>query len=243
MIMKQIKTIFTGMIILVLSFTVKAQQADAVIDLGRVTEAYQKASKYSMTLEYVLFETHQSTHPFETQTADIVFFENKFLQKFGPVETYKDDKFSIMTDSEEKTFFIDQNRNPIEENMLSWNLEETLSYCDHIYSGKYQDQFRGYFLEVSLPDVEKIEIVFYKRTHFLHKIILYYRVPQKLGEESAIIDKPRMEMVYKNMNTNPDKNLLNFSWTDFMSRKEGKYVPLPKYSNYQFHDFSGGQIN
>ena len=65
-------------------------------------------------------------------------------------------------------------------------------------------------------------------------MVIDYKKPLDSHNDNTEEHCPRVVMIYKNINTNPDFAPDSFSFDKYLVKKEGSYYPVKQYQGYEF---------
>jgi hypothetical protein len=226
--------------LLALSLAVNAQDAirrQASIDFRLVNMAYAQASRLKMDVNYTLFPSYTSTTPFEESRG--VFMkqgENSYSNLLGII-SLSNSKATVTLDSNEQTIVVadPSTHKSGEPNLVE--LDTLLSTCSSIEFKELEGvkYYKLKFDGVLFSEYNAIEVFIDSKTNFLGRITMFFRIELDLDEENDryINEKPRLEIIYTGVTTNPVFTPDQFSETKFVGIRGKIVTAAAAYAKYR----------
>jgi len=229
-----------SLIVFFLPLISTAQQANTSVAEGlhEVNQAYLKTASLRMNVNYVLFPSYTSTVPFESEKG--VFMKqgrNTYSDLLGIV-SLTNAGISLTIDSNEQTIVA---TDPPDNSMMNpslVNIDSALRVCNSVTADPSGDQLMLYklrFDNLSFSDYNAIDVYVNKQTHFIDRLILYFRTEVDLDEtdNSKLKDRPRLEISYTSISTSPVFKSGQFSETPYIRISAKKMTCTPAYATYR----------
>jgi hypothetical protein len=220
-------------------FVVQAQNTKE--DFMRLNKSYEKFQDLSFDIEYTVYANYTSHDPIDHKFG---FYKKKgklYYNKLMGFENLVTGNETIAVDSVHKNIFIYPSKKVSQSKVAMIDFEKSMSKFKKIQTAKRGDNERGYkiqYQDTVISEYEKIEFYYSEDTYLMTEMILYYRrdidfsesFPSKKGE------KPRLDIKFKNINTQPKYGENEFSASNFISEKSGRKFASAKYIGYKVYD-------
>lgn len=203
-------------------------------DFVRVNQVYEKNKQLFFQTEYRAFKSTEEDKPLHIEIG--MFYRNNDLnyQKIGAIESIKTKDYYLMVDHEESRMAILNSvsfKNEVQTPLEMLQEANLLDYCEVIAFQKEEEGQTSYLIKPSISEYESIKIILNSKTFFIEKLILFYKNEQDL-EDDGLLAKPRLEIIFKDINTNPDFPTEIFTYNNFLTRERGKLSCKSQYSHY-----------
>lgn len=194
------------------------------------------AEKFSVEMEYKLYENHFNTVPVETRSGYYFKSGKNDYSRIMDIETLHTPELTLVAMNEEKLITVS---GPASQRMgLSVGPDTLLRFCKQIKFSDNQDtrKYELYFNENSSTEFNKIELSFDIKTYQLNKFIIYYNEREKILENGTLqMIKPKVEIAYKNYNK--AKGTPEFSEGKYVTKiGANKYKSTGKYASYKVYN-------
>ena len=203
------------------------QGQDFKKDIESINATYHSATRFQMEMDYHLYPSHQSTNIFESTSALMIRDKQGYYAKMFEQETMINERYVILVDHDSKLFMIDRmqagrryDREPgmITNDSLLRQLQElTDSFQPAI--GEVKSSPGAYLISFNYGELEQMEIQFDPAAHLFKKVVLYYRQALPILEDQPP-QKPRLEIIYRKFNPDP-----NIPPAYFSEKKYAEIVP------------------
>lgn len=226
-------------ILAILPLIISAQSenyAKAAVDFRLVNQAYYNTAALSMNVNYTLFPGYTSTTPFDRSNGTYMKSGNATYSNLLGIISLSNSKATVTLDSNEQTIVVsDPMKDNFDPKMIE--LDTMLKLCSSI-EYKELDGIRYYklrFDKLLISEYNAIEVYIDSKTNLLSRLTLFFRIEMDLDEEGSeySTDKPRLEIVYTNVNTNPVFNKDQFSETKYVAMQGGNVSAAPAYSKFK----------
>jgi hypothetical protein len=233
------KTIYVSIVLLFVAFSSAAQadsRAKAAGDFRAVNAAYINTHQVQMDVTYTLFSGYTSTAAFETDRGVFMKQGNNTYSELLGIVSLSNSNATVTLDSNEQTIVVTDppDKNHTDPSLV--NLDSILKLCSSVEYKELGElnYYRLRFDGVTFFEYNAIEVYIDRKTNFLSRLTLYFRMEVDLDEEGDACskDKPRLEIVYSNINTAPQFAARQFSETKFIGIKGKTITASPAYSNY-----------
>ena len=223
------------LLFLFLPICLAAQRDAARLEIGQINLAYSVLTELRTEVDYVMFATHSSTKPIDTERATLSRSGDSYLYKLGPVETLTTPLFTITADHEDKALILDKVRGKPSEKQFGLNLEATFDACEAVIVSSPAPGFRLIQFDLLSSDVERAELRFDAMSRKMQKVTLFYREAEE-WEAGKPPTKARMEIIYRKQAEKPVFASDLFSVERFARKVNGRFVPATAFKDYEFHD-------
>lgn len=218
---------------LVLSCTLFAQSANQ--DFRKVNANYEQHSNLRMEIVYTLFPSYTSTTVKDKQTGVYMKQGQKQYSNLLGIESLYNERLTVVADHNDKVLVLadpfKQKREAVPFNIDSLLLQfSSVKYSEingrKVYTLTFEN--RQFF------EYKKIEIHINSSSWFIDKMIFYFKEQVNLDEENeeALKDSPRLEIVYKNITTEPTFEPNQFSEKRFISLAGTGYQTTAAYNGF-----------
>lgn len=227
-----------AMIAVFIFSTVNVLAQNAKEDIKAINAFYQKHKKISMEVKYIVYPSHMSVAAYETTEGSVKKDGNNFFQKMGEVVTMRNTKYQIAVDPYNQHIIVGTAPSGSAAPLAAADLDSLIKYALNVTVMPLQNNVRR--MTFSFPDAnefEKVEIFYSTETFFVQKMLLFFSQEISMDDEGKQPEqKPRMEIRYSNLNTNPVFEANLFSEKNYFDLKGTKLVATGKYNNYQLFD-------
>lgn len=230
-------------VLLLIAFTMSLNAQEnirkqAAADFRAVNEAYTNSDKLRMDVNYTLFPSYTSLTPFEKERG--VFMKegkNTYSNLLGIV-SLSNSKVSLTLDSNEQVIVVADPAGKRNGSPSMVDMDTLLGSCSSVEYKLLAGDLKFYKMKfdgVLFSEYDAIEVYIDPKSNFISRLMLYYRVELDLDEEGSACakDKPRMEIVYSNIDTNPVFNTDQFSETRMLRPNGKSFSPAPAYSKFR----------
>lgn len=223
---------------LLFSFTEKLTDNQAIKEkLKKVNDTYTSMNNFSMNVTYNLYPTYKSTVPSDIYKGYYKKVKTNIHSHLLGIETIQSEKIRIVIDSSDKLMLL---ANPVLTSkvaLVSFNLDSALALCSRVELK--QDQADEDVFKLLFDDEESefssILICIDKKQNLIKKLTLFYNtaVPLNNEDENSAKEKPRVDIIYSDVNTKATAAKNEFSESNYFSMLKGKYVPAKQYEKYK----------
>jgi hypothetical protein len=190
-----------------------------------------------MDVSYTLFPSYTSTVPFENDKGVYMKQDNNTYSNLLGIVSLSNSRVTVTLDSNEQTIVV---ADPPERKKRDPNvpeLDSLLAVCSAIEYTESEGVkvYKLKFDKLAFFEYNSIDVYIDSKTNFLSRMNLYFRVEMDLNEDdrSSVKDRPRLEIVYSNIDTNPVFASGQFSESGMISIAGKKITARPAYSNYR----------
>lgn len=214
-----------------------AQQDLARLEIEKINRRYTALTQLHTEVDYVMYATHTSTKPIDTQRATLSRSGDLYLYKLGPIETLTTPQYSITVDYEDQELIMDKVRKKPSETLIGWDTNTALAACDKVLVSSSSSTVGQTLIrmDLPLPEVEQFDLRFNAATHMLQRVTLYYRDSEE-WEDGQGETKARMQIIYHSQNTNPVFAKDLFLLDRFVRKVNGVFVPAPAFKDFTFYN-------
>ncbi|MCU0436197.1 MAG: hypothetical protein MUC87_22260 [Bacteroidia bacterium] len=225
-----------------LSLQLSAQQATA--DFKKVNEAYQKATSLSMDVGYKLFANYTSASPFESSNGKYIKQNNNYYSELLGIVTVQNAKHKITINQEQKSLIL-TNPQDAGKSPSPVMLDSMLTLCSKIEFtdlGEGRKLYKLHFATVENFEYDRIDIEI-GNNWLLSKLVFFYRKAVILDETNKSLqkEKPRLEITYSSINTQPAISAELFSEKKYIIQSGKSYKAAPAYADYRFLNLKPAQ--
>ena len=229
------------LLLIIISSTLIAQDAvrkQAAVDFSNVNETYSSTPLLKMNVSYALFPSYTSTAAFEKSSGVFMKNGNDTYSNLLGIVSISNRNVSVTLDSNEKVIVVANPPSRKKQSPSLIDVDTMLSQCSGIEYKELEGGLKYYKLRfdgIPFSEYNAVEIYIDGKTNFISRLMLYYRVEIDLDEEGPACskDRPRLEIVYTNVDTRPVFPQDQFSESK-MIRASGKtYIAAPAYSKYR----------
>lgn len=232
--------LFSGMFLLQgFAFGQTALSAKQAADEFRqVNKAYLDAEKLQMNIDYTLYSSYTSAVPFEKENGVYMKQGNSTYSHLLGTVSLTNSKMSLTLDSNEQTIVLTDAPTKNDRNPSLVNLDSLLSMCSSIESkdaGGNLQLYRLRFDRLSFIEYTSIDVYIDRRTHFLDRLVLFFRMEMDLDENDDVYvkDRPRLDIHYSNISTAPVFSADQFSEKKFIQGTGKKFTCTASYATYR----------
>lgn len=212
-------------------------------DLLRINQAYTDYPDMEVHIAYRLFEDHSTRRVFQEEEARLKRSADRIWYRIAEMEHLITGDYALLLDHQEKTLTLMPRHSAQQQPFDALaQMEEILALCERVMPlDEKNSGYRGYRMDVPLPEMERIDLYFEGDTYLIRKLVFYYRVPEVIDYETedAPKVKARLELHYDYLDTDARFASGTFSLQQYLTRSGGKYKCLPDFADYQFTDLSG----
>ena|SRR3989344_7173980 len=209
---------------------------DIKSDCLKINQKYNTSKKVSMKMEYNLYSNHTATVPFQKERGEMKRNNELMSYKIGPMETVRTDKFELVVDNDEQFIAMMEHKTKLfswDEKMYVGTLDKILPYCESTSYTEEKDNQGCYDIKMKAGEYSRAKLYFDKKTFFITKLILFYRKETILNEDGVgKKEKPRLEIIYKDIQENPEFAANEFSETKYVVKSGSTFKCLEKYKDY-----------
>ena len=210
----------------------------AAADFRAVNEAYINAEKLKMNVNYTLFPSYTSVDAFEKDKG--VFMKegkNTYSNLLGII-SLSNSKAMVTLDSNERTIVVTDAATKSDRNPSQVNLDTLLGICSSI---EYKDlpgglkYYKLNFDQVPVFEYNAIEVYIDGKTNFLSRLTMFFRMEMDMddGDDVYTKQKPRLEIVYTDVSTNPVFAADQFSEVKYINMQGKMITAASAYSKFQ----------
>lgn len=226
---------------------VTAQKAPE--DFKKINLTYQENSTFSMEVDYKVYKNWVTETVLQSEKGMVKNANNKSYFKIGKVENIKTPTYQLIADHEDKNIAImsiygdSPEAINVEGDAFLFNLKKLFKMCEKVIFKKVNSEQNSY--EIIFPkgfsEYEKVKIYYNQATYFIEKMVLYYGLKQNLEDpdDEENLEKPRIEMTYSNINTNPSFTKNTFSYSKYVIKKGDSVILRENYKGYTLTDKLG----
>lgn len=210
-------------------------------DVLKINEAYSKFNDLSMSIIYNVYANASSSVPAESETGSFKQHGSLRYSRIKEIESLQNKEYLVVVDNEEKVIVVG---NPVKFNpkkITMLDLDTAFAKCSSVKfidNSISQNGYKLMFKPTIVSEFDAIDLYFNKKSFLVEKMVFYYREKIKINEadENSVKEKPKLEVIFSNMNfkTEPDINF--FSEGRFIEKKKGKYFPVSAYNQYNLID-------
>lgn len=233
------RNISTLVFFLLLGISMRAQKNDAVVEeLKKVNTSLKKCPSVKMDVAYTYFSSYTSKIPIEVQKGKIKKKGNSQYSSLLGTTTVLNDKYLLVVDSNSQRIIVsDRKTTSAPQEVNDIDLEKMMKIYNSpvpVTSGN----LTGYKF-VCKPNVNTehsiIEIYYSKKNYVIEKLVFYYQqaMPVDPDKEDGAVDKPRLEIVFSNINLNAGLTDADFSEKNYIKIEGKEMKSLPKYNMFQ----------
>jgi hypothetical protein len=202
-------------------------------DLEVMQQAFAEADSWILQSEIRMYDAPAGGNLLETAASTIMQKEGLRFEKHDGLEYLLSEKYHVIVDHESKTLSVGMREdNPKKKSTGFVSAESMLSACskvEQISAHAGQTAYRFHYPE---GDYETIEVWLDTGSKKCKKFIYHYRSPLAV-EDGGSGQKPRMEIIYPQINYKPSFPTRQFSIERYCSIKGNTILPAAAYSDYQ----------
>lgn len=202
----------------------------------QVNATYAKTPNISMQVQYSLFTNYVSTVPFENSIGFFVKEKGNYYSKLLGITTIQNSRYKLSVNENEKVIIVS---NPAESEKAP-SLPMIDSMLVRCSSKEVVDLDNGtkryilHFEKTVFSEFDRIDIEI-NAAHFVSKLVLFYREAVNLDESNTELkkEKPRLEISYSSINTQPVISQEQFSEKHYINVNGKQIVLNSSFSNYR----------
>lgn len=210
-------------------------------DVLKINEAYSKFNDLSMSITYNVYANAASSIPAESETGSFKQHGSLRYSRIKEIESLQNKEYLVVVDNEEKIIVVG---NPVKFNpkkITLLDLDTAFAKCSSVKFIDNNTGQKGYklmFKQNIVSEFDAIDLYFNKKSFLVEKMVFYYREKIKINEEdeNAVKEKPKLEIIFSNMNFKTIADINFFSEARFIEKKKGKYYPVSAYNQYNLID-------
>lgn len=227
------RTVITA-IVLFITAVLPAQQLKE--DVRKVNETYAKTKTVSMKIHYRLFQNYATAIPFEDKTGTFIRQGQNYFSQLLGITTVQNGSVKLSVSDADKTIIVSDADRKIAapSNVMIDSLIKRCSKVEFTDLGEGRKLYRLRFEKTAFFEYDMIDLQF-GSNYFIEKIVLFYREAVVLDETAGNMkkEKPKLEISYSEINTQPVVAADQFSETKYI-RKSGKtFVPATAFANWK----------
>lgn len=230
--------LFSLIIFILFSSSLLLSQNDVVLkELKALNEHYSNLKAYSMNIS--ISYINNSGESIMNQTGSVLHSDKIHYMEYAGNKTLLREKYYISVNTEQQTLVF----NHSEEKQKSRNNEPLLNISDQLDSLWKNQKNLDYriiqsptgtlrvFVEDSSNEFySAYEILVDTKRHHLIDVIYYFR------SETQSQDLQQIKITYSDHSDNPTFNQKRLMVDQYVSKKNGVYIPSEQYKNYLFID-------
>jgi hypothetical protein len=228
------------LLFLLIPIFLTAQKSTVRQEIERINTTYAHLTSLRSEVEYVMYATHTGTNEIDRQQAVLSRNGNSYVYKIGPMETLSTSDYTIAADYEDKEILLNKIYSKPQEKQFGLDLETALSACDTFLLSYPSPGLCKIVLELLIPELEKVELLYDEKTCMMKKTTLFYRDAEEWVEGKPD-SKARMEIIYKVQDKNPVFAKDLFSIERFVRKVGGTFVLSPQFKNFSFFNQTDAQ--
>lgn len=202
-------------------------------DIEKINKVYARA-KYSLELEYRVFEYYSAEAPMQVENGLVKKDGELIYYKLGPVESIQQKDYSVITDHDDKIIaLLPREYNATQSRFLPAQLDSLHRLCNRIEYAALNSTTSSYAFYFDGSQYELVKLFFHPGNFQISKMELFYKDAVNLTEEEGAPEKtPRMEIIYKQFDTNPSFAAQQFTYHYFLEKTGKDYKPKANYHDY-----------
>jgi hypothetical protein len=205
-----------------------------------VNVAYAKASTMSMQVQYNLFTDYTGTIPFESSAGKFIKQGNNYYSSLLGVTTIQNNKLKLSVSENEKTIIVSSPVTAEKAPSLPL-IDSMLARCSSSEVKLMENGDKNYILHFeksAFSEFDRIEIEI-NADHFVSRLRLFYRQAITLDETNSSLkkDKPRLEISYSSITTNPVIAADQFSEKSYISANGNKIALTASFATYRLLNY------
>lgn len=217
-----------------LAFSLKSQTVAEV--LKQVNAKYSETENLSMDMRYELFANYTAPLPYESSNGSYVKQGSYYFSSLLGITTMQNKKYSLSVSETDQMIVVS---NPVKAGKAP-SLVETDSLLKRCTSTEVKKTAEGvtvcvlHFENAPFCEFDRIEIEVGTNS-FITSMTLFYREAVSLNESDPQLkkEKPKLVIVYSNINTSPVIKADQFSERKYIIDNGEKITGTPAYSNYR----------
>jgi hypothetical protein len=210
---------------------------NAAEDFKKARAAYDATSALSMDVIYKSYPDYTTTVENESQAGSFKRQGDKLYSNLLGIETLQNaEQYLIVENNSKKLVVLDPVKTTSSATPV--NVDSVLSICSSVKFFEAPTGNKIYKLsfdkQTSMPYAE-IDFSIDKQSFLINKIVMYYRneVNFNYQDSEAPKKKPRLEIIYKNINTHAVFAQDQFSEKKYITVTSAAIKPIGKYSAYE----------
>lgn len=210
----------------------------AATDFRAVNKAYLGATALQLNVNYTLFPSYTSVVPFEKSNGVYMKQGSNTYSNLLGIITLTNSKAVVTLDSNERTIVVADAPAQSQQGPSLVNLDTLLGTCTSIEYKVLPEGMKYYklhFGRVPVFEYNAIEVYIDPKTNFLSRITMFFRMEIDLDDRDDVYtkEKPRLEIVYTNVNTHPVFAQDQFSEAKFISMRGRLVTAAAAYTSYR----------
>ena len=206
-------------------------------DIRKVNLVYDKNDKISMDIIYNAYETYESSRIADTYVGSMKRNGKNYYSKILDIETVYTDKYALVINKEKKQLIVN---NPImfnNSNVTMVDVDESFNSYSEVKEKTETATQKVYYFKVKkniITNVSAFDIYINKETFFVEKAVIYYAHELKSNPNDANekYKKPRLEIVFNNININPTFEAGFFDYNSYITAKGTEFKLTDTYKDY-----------
>jgi len=225
-------------LLFVFAFTQSYSQ-DLKKDLESINAVYANAKKYSITYEYLYFETDVAKTPYNTTKSAVTKVNNNYYYKQGDYETIICNDYSIRVDHNDKSItLLPQKRSQTAQSPTSVNLDSLSKFCKKAEFKKISADINAYVFTMNAgAEYDKLEVRFNKATFQITRLLYHFKNLDISDDDKENITNPRIEIIFSKINTAIALQEKDLSYEKFLIKKGKNYELKPEYAKYKLYAY------
>lgn len=228
-----IRTIITG-VVLFISAVLPAQQLKE--DVRKVNDTYARAKNVSMKIHYRLYQDYSTAVPFEDKTGTYIRQGQNYFSQLLGITTIQNGSTKLSVSDAEKTIIVSDADRKIAapSNVMIDSLIKRCSKVEFTDLGEGRKLYRLRFEKTAFFEYDMIDLQF-GSNYFIEKIVLFYREAVVLDETAGKMkkEKPKLEISYSEINTQPVVAADQFSEAKYIRRSGKTVLPAAAFKNWK----------
>ena len=226
-------------LVFVFAFNAESLFAQGFKDEFRmVNETYENKSKITMDIIYNAYESHESSKIVDTYKGNMIRNGASYFTKILDTETIYTDKYSFMLDKGKKQLIV---ANPIpfkKSNLTMVEVDESLKAYSEVKELTETGDCKVYHFKLRdniYSEIESFDFHINKETHLIQKAVLFYSQAMKIdpNDKNAKAKKPRLEVLFLNININPAIDSSLFDYKTYISLSGKDFTLNENYNGYK----------
>ncbi len=152
------------------------------------------------------------------------------------IETIQNEQFTLVVNHEVRDITLSARTKKAFEWEDHFYFDQLKSFLDMSSGYAYRTNgiFSRYDLFIKEGKYAKIAVHFDSRTHFIHKLVFYYRYPQMIAVTPHVSKSAlKMEVFYSDINVYPIYAVSEFSEQKYLTKKQNNFVCKPTFKYYE----------
>lgn len=236
--MKAIKKLYIPVLAIALVFGLagfkNSGKEVAIEDFNKIYKAYLDNSRISMDITYQYFSSYTSNTPSQTSYGTIKRNGKCFYNKILNTESLLNEDYYINIDHTNKIILLNNPVNTLPNNGLPIKLDGYFNLYSSIKKDETDKENIKYIFGMASGNIEEVNISFSRKTFLVKKIVVFYRHGLLYTNEK---EKPRIEITYRNVKTDPFFPAGFFSEKRYLSFDGNIRSPGAAFKGYRFYDY------